>query len=86
MSFARAVRSPLVLSVVITVVLVATSIGLVLVPSGTEESGSEELPALRPTGGEIAIGVGSIVVLYVLVLGGVMLVRWLRRPGRSATE
>ncbi|MFC5679545.1 hypothetical protein [Aeromicrobium endophyticum] len=86
MSFVRAVRSPLVLSVVITVLLVVTSLGLTLVPPDASEPGTDELSALRPTGGEVAIWALAVVVLYVLVLAGVMLVRWLRRPGRTAGE
>ena len=76
----RTVRSPLVLSVVITVVVVVASVGMMVLPSDDSGSGTDELPALQPTGGELAIGAVGIVVLYVAVLASVMFVRWLRRP------
>jgi Ni/Fe-hydrogenase subunit HybB-like protein len=62
-----------------------TSVGLTMVPSG-DEAGTDEMPALRPTGGEIAISVGAVVVLYVVVLAGVVFVRYLRRPTRAGTR
>jgi hypothetical protein len=86
MSIVRVVRSPLGLSAVITVLLVATSVVLMVVPPDAKESGTDELPALQPTGGELAISALAIVALYIGVLAAVMFVRWLRRPGRATAE
>ena len=80
MPIPRPVRSPLVLSVVITIVLVVTSVGMTVLLPDDSVSGTDELPALQPTGSELAVWAVGIVVLYVGVLASVMFVRWLRRP------
>lgn len=78
-------RSPLVLSLLVTVLLVLTSVGTTMLPPDASEPGAEQLSSLRPSGGELAVWALGVVVLYALVLAGVVVLTR-RRSGRIADE